>query len=171
MTLENVFHFLVIAHLHSAPKLLDASLEFLVVHKDEDQELPEWKELEKKYQNHGHSPDNIFIATKKLMLRVDNIDLIDHGYDCFCEYESERSLCFGEIYFHHNHFHNHTFTDRCHVLPTFFFGGNSPKLFNAHQATISLGGASGNRSRSRGDGMAETPCDCHEVHPCESLRI
>jgi uncharacterized protein (DUF2249 family) len=51
LSLENVFYFLVIAHLHLAPNLLDASLEFLVVHKNEVQELAEWKELEEKYHN------------------------------------------------------------------------------------------------------------------------
>jgi uncharacterized protein (DUF2249 family) len=51
LSLENVFYFLVIAHLHSAPNLLDASLEYLVLHKNEVQELPEWKELEEKYHN------------------------------------------------------------------------------------------------------------------------
>ena len=51
LSLENVFYFLVIAHLYSAPNLLDASLEFLVVRKNEVQELPEWKELEEKYHN------------------------------------------------------------------------------------------------------------------------
>jgi speckle-type POZ protein len=51
LNMQTVFHFLVLAHLHSAPQLLEASLKFLVSRKREVWIDPKWKELMKSYPN------------------------------------------------------------------------------------------------------------------------
>ena len=59
LNLESVIHCLVVAHLHSAPQLLEASLKFLVSRKTEIWRRPEWKELMKTY------PDLFFLASHR----------------------------------------------------------------------------------------------------------
>jgi hypothetical protein len=49
LNLETVVHYLVLAHLHSAHQLLEASLKFLETHKKEVWARPEWKELMMSY--------------------------------------------------------------------------------------------------------------------------
>jgi speckle-type POZ protein len=57
---QAVVHYLVLAHLHSASQLLEASLKFLVEHKKEVWTRPEWKELNKSY------PDLFFSASHRM---------------------------------------------------------------------------------------------------------
>jgi speckle-type POZ protein len=58
---QTIVHYLVLAHLHSAPQLLEASFKFLVEHKKEVWTRPEWKELMKSY------PDLFFQASNRMI--------------------------------------------------------------------------------------------------------
>jgi speckle-type POZ protein len=58
---QTVIHCLVLAHLHSAPQLLEASLMFMEEHKKEVKSRPEWKELMKSY------PDLFFQASNRMI--------------------------------------------------------------------------------------------------------
>jgi speckle-type POZ protein len=58
---QEVAHFLVLAHFQSAPQLWEASLKFLEGHKKEIVDRDEWKQLNK---NH---PDLFFLATYRMM--------------------------------------------------------------------------------------------------------
>ena len=49
LKMQMIFHFLVVAYLHSAPQLKEASLKFLVSHKREVWIRSEWRELTKTY--------------------------------------------------------------------------------------------------------------------------
>jgi speckle-type POZ protein len=59
LSLETVIHYLVVAHLYTAPQLLEASLKFLVSRKTEVWPRPEWKELMKTY------PELFFLASHR----------------------------------------------------------------------------------------------------------
>ena len=61
LTIQTVVHYLVLAHLYTAPQLLEASFEFLVSHKKEISTRPEWKELIKSYH------DLFFLATNRII--------------------------------------------------------------------------------------------------------
>jgi speckle-type POZ protein len=61
LTIQTVVHYLVLAHLYTAPQLLEASLKFLVEHKKEISTRPEWKELIQNY------PDLFFLATNRII--------------------------------------------------------------------------------------------------------
>ena len=61
LNLENVVVYLVLAHLHSAPQLLEASLMFLEEHKKEVWTRPEWKQMIKSY------PDLFFLAAHRMI--------------------------------------------------------------------------------------------------------
>jgi speckle-type POZ protein len=61
LKLETVVHYLVVAHLYTAPQLLEASLKFLVSRKTEVWTRPEWKELMKTY------PDLFFLASHRMV--------------------------------------------------------------------------------------------------------
>jgi speckle-type POZ protein len=58
---QKIVHYLVLAHLHSAPKLLEASLKFLVAHKTEVWTRSEWKDLMKNY------PDLFYSASRRMV--------------------------------------------------------------------------------------------------------
>ena len=60
LTMENVVQRLLLAHKHTAARLLDGSLEFLAVSHDEVWDRPEWKQLSEKH------PDVFFSATRKM---------------------------------------------------------------------------------------------------------
>jgi speckle-type POZ protein len=61
VNLETVVHYLAVAHLHSAPQLLEASLKFLEKNKKEILDRAEWKQLNQNY------PDLFFLATCRMM--------------------------------------------------------------------------------------------------------
>jgi hypothetical protein len=61
LNVQTAVHYLIVAYLHSAPQLLEASLEFLVEHKKEVRTRPEWKEL---MNNH---PDLFFLAVNRMI--------------------------------------------------------------------------------------------------------
>jgi speckle-type POZ protein len=61
LNLETVIHHLVMAHLYTAPQLLEASLKFLVSRKTEVWPRVEWKELMKTY------PDLFFLASHRMV--------------------------------------------------------------------------------------------------------
>jgi speckle-type POZ protein len=61
LNLETVIHHLVMAHLYTAPQLLEASLKFLVSRKTEVWPRAEWKELMKTY------PDLFFLASHRMV--------------------------------------------------------------------------------------------------------
>ena len=61
LNVQDVAYYLVLAHLQSAPQLLEASLKFLEEHKKEIVDRAEWKQLNK---NH---PDLFFLATHRMM--------------------------------------------------------------------------------------------------------
>jgi speckle-type POZ protein len=61
LNVPTVVHFLVVAHLYTAPQLLEASLKFLVSHKTEVWTRVEWKELMKTY------PDLFFLASHRMV--------------------------------------------------------------------------------------------------------
>ena len=61
LNLETVVHFLVVAHLYTAPQLLEASLKFLASRKTEVWTRSEWKELMKTY------PDLFFLASHRMI--------------------------------------------------------------------------------------------------------
>ena len=61
LKLETVVSNLVLAHLYTAPQLLEASLKFLVSRKTEVWIRPEWKELMKTY------PDLFFLASHRMV--------------------------------------------------------------------------------------------------------
>jgi speckle-type POZ protein len=61
LNMQKIVHYLVLAHLHSAPKLLEASLKFLVSHKTEVWSRSEWKELMKTY------PDLFYLASRRMV--------------------------------------------------------------------------------------------------------
>ena len=61
LNLETVVYYLVVAHLHTAPQLLEASLKLLVTRKTEVWPRPEWKELMKTY------PDLFFLASHRMV--------------------------------------------------------------------------------------------------------
>jgi speckle-type POZ protein len=54
LELENAIRFLVLAHLHSAPKLQQAAVKCLRAHRNELWKLEEWKELAKNYTDLFH---------------------------------------------------------------------------------------------------------------------
>ena len=58
---QTIVHHLVLAHLHSAPHLLEASLKFLVAHKTEVWTHSEWKDLMKTY------PDLFYLASRRMV--------------------------------------------------------------------------------------------------------
>jgi speckle-type POZ protein len=60
INLESVIHYLVLAHIHTAPQLLEASLKFLEANKEDIWPLPEWKELVQSY------PDLFYSASRRL---------------------------------------------------------------------------------------------------------
>ena len=60
LNVQDVAHYLVLAHLQSAPQLLEASLKFLEEHKKEIVDRAEWKQLNKNY------PDLFYLATNQL---------------------------------------------------------------------------------------------------------
>jgi BTB/POZ domain len=60
VNLENVVHYLVLAHLHSAPQLLEVSLKILEANKEDIWPLPEWKQLILNY------PDLFFLASRRM---------------------------------------------------------------------------------------------------------
>ena len=62
LNVQDVAHYLVLAHLQSAPQLLEASLKFLEEHKKEIVDRAEWKQLNK---NH---PDLFFLATHRSLM-------------------------------------------------------------------------------------------------------
>ena len=59
LNVQKAVHYLIVAHLRTAPLLLEASLEFLVEHKKEVRTRPEWNEL---LNNH---PDLFFLAANR----------------------------------------------------------------------------------------------------------
>ena len=61
LNVQTAVHYLVVAHLRTAPLLLEASLEFLVEHKKEVRTRPEWNEL---LNNH---PDLFFLAANRMI--------------------------------------------------------------------------------------------------------
>jgi speckle-type POZ protein len=61
LKMQMVFHFLVVAYLHSAPQLKEASLKLLVSHKREVWIRSEWRELMKTY------PDLFFEASHRIV--------------------------------------------------------------------------------------------------------
>ena len=61
LNVQDVAYYLVLAHLQSAPQLLEASLKFLEEHKKEIVDRAEWKQLNKNY------PDLFFLATHRMM--------------------------------------------------------------------------------------------------------
>ena len=62
LNMQTIFHYLVLAHQHTAPQLLEASIKFLVEHKNEVWDRPEWKDLMKSY------PDLFFSASHRMSL-------------------------------------------------------------------------------------------------------
>ena len=62
LNVQDVAYYLVLAHLQSAPQLLEASLKFLEEHKKEIVDRAEWKQLNK---NH---PDLFFSATHRSLM-------------------------------------------------------------------------------------------------------
>ena len=61
LNVQTVVHNLVVAHLYTAPQLLEASLKLLVTRKTEVWPRPEWKELMKTY------PDLFFLASHRMV--------------------------------------------------------------------------------------------------------
>jgi speckle-type POZ protein len=61
VNLETVVHYLVLAHLHSAPQLLEASFKFLEEHKKEIVDRAEWAQLSQNYL------DLFFLAKCRMM--------------------------------------------------------------------------------------------------------
>ena len=61
ITVENVIHFLVLGHLHSAPKLLEASFKVATEHQNEVRKCPEWKNL---LENHK---DLFYLVSEKML--------------------------------------------------------------------------------------------------------
>jgi speckle-type POZ protein len=61
LNVQTVVHYLVVAHLYTAPQLLEASLKFLMSYKSEVWPRPEWKELMKTY------PDLFFLASHRMV--------------------------------------------------------------------------------------------------------
>jgi speckle-type POZ protein len=61
LNVQTVVHYLVVAHLYTAPQLLEASLKFLVSYKTVVWTRPEWKELMKTY------PDLFFLASHRMV--------------------------------------------------------------------------------------------------------
>ena len=61
LNLQMIVHYLVMAHLYTAPQLLEASLKFLEASKTEVWPRPEWKELMKTY------PDLFFLALHRMV--------------------------------------------------------------------------------------------------------
>jgi hypothetical protein len=61
LNMQTVVHYLVMAHLYTAPQLLEASLKCLVKHKKKVWTRPEWKELMKSY------PDLFFLASHRMV--------------------------------------------------------------------------------------------------------
>ena len=61
LNVQTVVHYLVVAHLYTAPQLLEASLKFLVSRKMEVWPRSEWKELMKTY------PDLFFLASHRMV--------------------------------------------------------------------------------------------------------
>jgi speckle-type POZ protein len=61
LNVQTVVHYLVLAHLHSAAPLLEASLKFLVTYKMEVSARPEWKRLIQSY------PDLFFLASQRMI--------------------------------------------------------------------------------------------------------
>jgi speckle-type POZ protein len=66
LNLETVVHYLVLAHLYTAPQLLEASLKFLEKHKKQVWTHAEWKELNKSY------PDLFFLASHRMVEKKRN---------------------------------------------------------------------------------------------------
>jgi BTB/POZ domain len=62
LNMQTIFHFLVVAHLYTAPQLLEASLKFLVSHKTEVWPRVEWKELMKTYPDLFYSASHRMVA-------------------------------------------------------------------------------------------------------------
>jgi speckle-type POZ protein len=58
---KTVVHYLVLAHLYTAPQLLEASMMLMEIHKNEVKACPEWKELNKNY------PDLFFQAANRMI--------------------------------------------------------------------------------------------------------
>jgi hypothetical protein len=58
-TIQTVVHYLVLAHLYTAPQLLEASLKFLVSRKISTR--PKWKELIQSYS------DILFLASQRMI--------------------------------------------------------------------------------------------------------
>ena len=61
LNVQTAVHYLILAHLHTAPLLLEASLQFLVEHKKEARTRPEWKELMNCH------PDLFFLAANRMI--------------------------------------------------------------------------------------------------------
>jgi len=61
LNVKSVVHYLVLAHLYTAPQLLEASLMLMEIHKKEVKACPEWKELMKNY------PDLFFLAANRMI--------------------------------------------------------------------------------------------------------
>ena len=61
MNIHNVIAILVLAYVHTSPKLLDKALEFLVKNKKEIWKRPEWKQLMER------CPDLFFIAAHRMI--------------------------------------------------------------------------------------------------------
>jgi speckle-type POZ protein len=61
LNLETVAHYLVLAHQHDAPQLLESSLNLLKEHKKEISDRAEWKELKNIY------PDLFFLVKYRMV--------------------------------------------------------------------------------------------------------
>jgi speckle-type POZ protein len=61
LNVKSVVHYLVLAHLYTAPQLLEASLMLMEIHKKEVKACPEWKKLMKNY------PDLFFLAANRMI--------------------------------------------------------------------------------------------------------
>ena len=61
LNLQTVVHYLVVAHLYTAPQLMEASLMFMEEHETEVWPRPEWKELLKTY------PELFFTASHRMI--------------------------------------------------------------------------------------------------------
>jgi len=64
MDVSNAVRRLVLAYLHSAPNLMEASLKCLIKHKDEVWNRNEWKELMKSYQDLFYLAANRMVADR-----------------------------------------------------------------------------------------------------------
>jgi speckle-type POZ protein len=61
LNVKTVVHHLVVAHLYTAPKLLESTMMLMEKHKNEVKACPEWKELNKNY------PDLFFQAANRMI--------------------------------------------------------------------------------------------------------